>query len=448
LTAWFATFTRGFRLFLAIAAMGCSLGCSFCCGAAQAAGGQVSGAEAVYATAPPRLLQIRTLLASAGEQTSNGSAFLVSADGVAITNYHVVSQAVFEPATYRLEYTAADGTKGDVHLLGVDMPNDLAVVQVDKHNAPFFTFDPAAIRGDLPKGERLYSMGNPLDLGFTIVEGTYSGLVDRSYNERIHFTGALNPGMSGGPATTADGEVAGINVATRRGGQLVSFLVPARFANALLLRVRDHGPTSDLRAEIGRQFTAWRSVLYKSLGEQGFRSTALGPYRGPETAAPWFTCWGQTNSGTMPKPRADLNSTTCTSDTSLFVASDLNTGNIQINHSYVRSSDLNQFQFATYLAQLSQARLTGGGPYRKWYTPERCQEDFVGGVAPDRPSLRVMWCAQAYREFEDFYDVALVAITQDDGEGALVSRMSLQAVGYDDAMALGRRFLDAVRVSK
>ncbi|MGC2028360.1 MAG: serine protease, partial [Bradyrhizobium sp.] len=59
-----------------------------------------------------------------------------------------------------------------------------------------------------------------------------------------------------------------------------------------------------------------------------------------------------------------------------------------------------------------------------------------------------MWCAQAYREFEDFYDVALVAITQDDGEGALVSRMSLQAVRYEDAMALGRRFLDAVRVSK
>jgi serine protease Do len=441
LTVWVAIFARGLRLFLAIAAIGC--------GAAQAAGGPVTGAEAVYATAPPRLLQIRTLLTSAGQQTSIGSAFLVSADGLAITNYHVVSHVVFEPNTYRLEYTAADGTQGEVHLLAVDMPNDLAIVRVDKHDAPFFTFNAAAISGELPKGERLYSMGNPLDLGFTIVEGTYSGLVDRSYNERIHFTGALNPGMSGGPATTADGEVAGINVATRRGGQLVSFLVPARFASALLQRVRDHGPTSDLRAEIGRQFTAWHKAFYKSLGDQGFRAVALGPYRGPETAAPWFTCWAQTNSGAMPKPRADVNSTNCTSESSLFVASDLTTGNVQFNHYYVRSSDLNQFQFANYLAQLSQARLTGGGPYRKWYTPERCHEDFVGsGAAPDRPSMRVMWCAQAYREFEDFYDVALVAITQDDGEGALVSRMSLQAVRYEDAMALGRRFLDAVRVSK
>jgi S1-C subfamily serine protease len=441
LTAGFAIHARGLRLLLTIAAIGCST--------AQAAPGQASGAEAIYATAPPRLLQIRTLLAVAGQQTSNGSAFLVSADGLAITNYHVVSQVVFEPNTYRLEYTAADGTQGDVRLLGVDLPNDLAIVRVDKRAAPFFTFDPAAIRGDLPKGERLYSMGNPLDLGFTIVEGTYNGLVEHSYNDRIHFTGALNPGMSGGPAVTADGKVAGVNVATRRGGQLVSFLVPARFADTLLQRVRDQEAAPDLRADIGRQIVEWRSALYKSFGEQGFRSAALGPYLAPESAASWLTCWAQTNAGATPKPRAKVNSTSCASETSLFVASDLNTGNIQIDHSYVRTSELNQFQFATYLAQLSQARLLTGGPYRKWYTPERCHEDFVGSAAAsDRPSLRVMWCAQAYREFEGLYDVALIAVTQDDGSEALVSRLSLQVVGYDDAVALGRRFLDAVRVSK
>ena len=144
-----------------------------------------------------------------------------------------------------------------------------------------------------------------------------------------------------------------------------------------------------------------------------------------------------------------MNSTSCVSESSLFVASDLNTGNIQIYHSYVRSTELNQFQFATSLAQLGQNRLQGGGPYRKWYTPERCREDFVGSAhASDRPALRVMWCAQAYREFEGLYDVALVAVTQDDGAEALVSRLSMQAVGYDDAMDIGRRFLDAVRVNR
>src|SRR4029077_10835207 len=103
------------------------------------------------------------------------------------------------------------------------------------------------------QGERLYSMGNPLDLGFTVNEGTYNGLVGRSYNERIHFTAALNPGMSGGPTVTAGGLVVGINVATRRDGQLISFLVPARFAATLLQRARNNETAPDLRVEISRQ---------------------------------------------------------------------------------------------------------------------------------------------------------------------------------------------------
>ena len=207
-------------------------------GAARAAPDVPSAAEGIYASAPPRLLQIRTLVADAGRQTSIGSGFLVSADGLAITNYHVVSQVALEPKTYRLEYAAADGSHGEVSLLGVDLPNDLAIVRLDKHDAPFFAFARAAMDGSIPKGERLYSMGNPLDLGFTIIEGTYNGLAAHSYNDRIHFSGALNPGMSGGPTVTADGLVVGINVATRRGGQLISFLVPARFAADLLQRVR------------------------------------------------------------------------------------------------------------------------------------------------------------------------------------------------------------------
>ena len=417
-------------------------------GALQAAQAEPSAAESIYAAAPPRLLQIRTLVADAGRQTSTGSGFLVTSDGLAITNYHVVSQVALEPKTYRLEYTAADGSHGDVTVLGVDLPNDLAIIRLDKHDAPFFTFDEMALAGDLPKGERLYSMGNPLDLGFTIIEGTYNGLVEHSYSERIHFTGALNPGMSGGPTVTPEGRVVGINVATRRGGQLISFLVPVRFAAALLQRVREQKVAPDLHDEIARQLTDWRSELYKALGDAGFRSAALGPYSAPETMAPWFNCWASTNAGETPVPRASINSTNCTSDTGLFVATDLNVGTIRIDHSFAKTIDLNQFQFATVLTQLSQPRLVGGGPFRKWYTPERCHEDFVSAAAPDHPPLRAIWCARAYREFEGLYDVVLVAVTQDHGSEALVSRLGLQAVGYDDAIALGGRFLEAVKVSK
>ncbi|CCE05328.1 conserved exported hypothetical protein [Bradyrhizobium sp. STM 3843] len=459
-----ASVLRALRGWGAVAAVLCSI--------TQAAAEAPSGAEGVYASAPPRLLQIRTLVADAGRQTSTGSGFLVSPDGLAITNYHVVSDVALEPKTYRLEYTAADGTHGDVSLLAVDLPNDLALIRVDKHDAPYFSFDKAALDGTLQKGERLYSLGNPLDLGFTIIEGTYNGLVEHSYNEHIHFTGALNPGMSGGPAVNAQGQVVGVNVATRRGGQLISFLVPARFAAALLERSRARNPApADLRKDVTAQLAAWRAELYHAFAEQGFRAASLGTYQAPETRASWFECWSQTNASASPKPRASINSTTCTADASVFVASDLNTGAVQISNSYAKSTDLNEFQFATALSQLAQPRLTTGGSFRKWYTPQRCVEDFVG-LAPSaatndgssanagndskmlvaaKPSsaqlpLRVIWCAQGYREFEGLYDVVLVAVTQDHGDEALVSRLSLQAIAYDDAMRLGRSFLKGLQV--
>jgi serine protease Do len=401
-----------------------------------------SAAEQLYGAARPKLLQIRTLLTATGRQSSIGSGFLAGDNTLGITNYHVVSQAALEPDTYRLEYVAADGHHGALALLAIDLPNDLALVRLDQPGAAFFALGDEAAAP--PKGERLYSMGDPLDLGFTIVEGTYNGLVERSYNERIHFTGALNPGMSGGPTVTGDGRLAGINVAKQQGGELVSFLVPARFAAALIARAGGAEPPKPgaFRAEIGRQLALWQAKLYRSFAERGFRTVGVGPYLAPESAAPWFTCWSQTNAGQVPKPRASIDVTSCNSDTQLFIAGDLTTGVIRVGHSFVRSADLNPFQFAAFLTQQAQTPWLGGFA-RKWLTERRCYEDFVAAApAAEHPALRAIWCARAYQEFAGLYDVAVTAVTEDRGSEALVSRLTLQAIGYDDAMKLTRLFLE------
>ncbi len=415
-----------------------------------------STAERVYAAARGQLLQVRTLLAEAGKQSSIGSAFLVGADGFAVTNYHVISQYALDPSLYRLEYAAADGTRGELKLLAIDLPNDLAVVRLERTDQAkprvHFEFDARALAGTLPQGERLYSMGNPLDLGFSIVEGTYNGAVERSYNERILFSGAVNPGMSGGPTVAADGKVAGINVAKRTDGELVSFLVPARFATRLLEKARADlvaGRTMqprDIVAEIGRQLAQRQSELYKQLDESGFRPTSFGPYRASEVSAPWFTCWAQTNATQSPKPRAAVNTTNCASDTRLFVAGDLNVGLVQLTHSYVRSSELNPFQFATFLSRQNQIGWTGNAS-TKWYTRQRCHDDFVA-AGEGRPPIRAVWCARAYRKFDDLYDVWVSAVTQDRETEALSSRLILQSVTFDNAARLTRRFLEDVRWAK
>ena len=437
-------------LLLAALLLGQGLAVAPAAPAAAQSGPSAPTAEQLYAAARPKLLQIRTLVTTAGRQSSLGSGFLVSRDGLAITNYHVVSQFALEPATYRLEYATVDGAHGEVKLLAIDLANDLAVVRLEKHEGPFFQFNSRATGAGLPKGEQLYSMGNPLDLGFTIVEGTYNGLVERSYNERLHFTGAVNPGMSGGPAVASDGRVVGINVAKQVGGELVSFLVPARFAVALLARAHGAEPLSPhhIRAEIGRQVTAWQEKLYAALNAQGFRSTSLGPYRVLESAAPWFTCWARTTAGQVPKPRATVDSGSCYSDTRLFIANDLSTGFIQVSQSYLHSINLNSFQFATFLSNYGFASLPGGWK-QKWYTPQRCREDFIAvAQASQRLPLRVLWCAHAYREFDGLYDVVATAMTQNSDSEALVVQLSLQAVSYDNAVALTKHVLESVQWTK
>jgi serine protease Do len=438
------------KLALLIAALLLGQGIAALAASPERSSPSVSAAEQLYAAARPKLLQIRTLVATAGRQSSLGSGFLVSSDSLAITNYHVVSQFALEPATYRLEYATVDGARGEVKLLAIDLANDLAVVRLEKHGAPFFQFNSRATGDGLPKGEHLYSMGNPLDLGFTIVEGTYNGLVERSYNERLHFTGAVNPGMSGGPAVASDGRVVGINVAKQVGGELVSFLVPARFAVALLARAHAAEPLSPhhIRTEIGRQITAWQEKLYAALNAQGFRSTSLGPYRALESAAPWFTCWARTTAGQVPKPRATVDSGSCYSDTRLFIANDLSTGFIQVSQSYLRSADLNSFQFATFLSNYGLGSLPGGWK-QKWYTPQRCREDFIAVSQTEKPlPLRILWCAHAYREFDGLYDVVATATTQNSDSEALVVQLSLQAVSYDNAVALTKQVFEGVQWTK
>ncbi len=408
-----------------------------------------SAAQRIYASARPKLVQVRTLLSTTGEQVSLGSGFLVNAPGKAITNYHVVSQAALEPGTYRLEYTSPEGTHGEAKILVLDLADDLAVIGLERGGDGYLDFDPRPLAG-LTKGERLYAMGNPLDLGFSIVEGTYNGLVEHSYVERIHFSGALNPGMSGGPTVTGDGRVVGVNVAHQLGGELVSFLVPAEFASALLARADTAAPPSpqSLHAEIGRQLTEWLGKLHGAVGAVNFRSASFGPYLAPQIESPWFTCWAETNAGRVPRPRASVETTHCSSDTRLFVSDDLNTGIITLTQSLVRSIDLNAFQFASFLSRQGQLPWLGGAP-RKWFTPQRCEEGFTQAPAANTgPPVDAVWCARAYRQFDGLYDVAVMSVTQDRSSEALISRLGIQGVTYENAMALTKRIFAALQWTK
>ena len=140
--------------------------------------------------------------------------------------------------------------------------------------------------------------------------------------------------------------------------------------------------------------------------------------------------------------RAVLDTTQCSTRTSLFIAGDLTTGQIDFSHAHARSVDLNAFQFAAFVSREVQPSWSVGSGGRR-LTQQRCHEDFVDFERGARPVLRVVWCARAYRELDGLYDVSILAVTQDRAREALISRLAMRGVTYDNALALGRH-LDAL----
>jgi len=155
---------------------------------------------------------------------AQGSGFIVSPDGLIMTNAHVVKGAkeVTVKLTDRREYRAK--------VLGADAKTDIAVLKIDAKNLPTLALGNTK---DLKVGEWVLAIGSPFGFESTVTAGVVSAkgrsLPDDSYVPFIQTDVAVNPGNSGGPLLNTRGEVVGINsqIYSRSGGyQGVSFAIP------------------------------------------------------------------------------------------------------------------------------------------------------------------------------------------------------------------------------
>jgi serine protease Do len=163
-----------------------------------------------------------------GVQHAQGSGFLISADGLVLTNAHVVDGA--KEVTVKL----SDHREYKAKVLGADKSSDIAVLKIDAHNLPAVTL------GDSDKlgvGDYVLAIGEPFGLEETATAGIVSAkgrsLPGDGYVPFIQTDAAVNPGNSGGPLFDATGSVVGINaqIYSNSGGfQGVSFAIPINLA--------------------------------------------------------------------------------------------------------------------------------------------------------------------------------------------------------------------------
>jgi len=397
-------------------------------------------ARKVYEQARSQLVQIRTVLKGRASQTSVGSGFFVSTDGLIVTNFHVVSQAALKPEHHDLVYVTADGREAPLRILQIDVLHDLALLKAG--DAAGRTFDALAFRAEsdpLSQGERIYSLGNPLDVGFAVTQGTYNGLVRRSFYPQIFFGGALSGGMSGGPALDEQGHVVGVNVARRVDGEQVSFLVPAAFASALLARGRDAPPLSGAAyAIVDEQLQRHQAALVDRFIAQGWKAATHPRYQVPVPPDVFMRCWGtseQSRTGGLDFERSD-----CVMDTRIFVG-DFNTGTIALRHESYDGSNLGPLRFASRYAQSFRNEGFVRLPTQHQTKP-RCNEAYI-----DRAGLplRAVVCLRAYRKLAGLYDVSVLVATLDQPTSGVQGRFDAQGVSFANAQRLARHYLDAFR---
>ena len=397
-----------------------------------------ASARRIYDIGRPRLLQVRTLLRDQDSQASVGSGSLVGADGLILTNYHVVSQVALEPQRYRLNFQTVDGVSGALQLVAFDVVHDLALVRMARPPADIarrglFEFRPATTA--LAQGERIFSLGNPLDVGFVVVEGTYNGMVERSFLPQILFSGSLNPGMSGGPVLDDKGRIVGVNVATRRDGQQISFLVPAEFAESLIARGAKAQPiTGNVEAEMARQLLVHQQQLTSRFIALPWRETRHTHYNVPVPQEDFMRCWGSSNSSDSKGllfERSD-----CQMDTAIFINESLRTGDLAVRHEVYDGNKLGALRYAQAAGQ--SFRNEGMGRRTHDLTAPKCQEDFVENAGLP---MRTVMCLRAYRHLPGLYDLAVLSQSVDAKTEGVQGRFDARGVSFANAMLLASHYL-------
>jgi len=382
------------------------------------------------------VVKIEVVETASAAKASVGTGFFANSRGHIVTNYHVVSKLIHSPDRYRIDVTGASGLTGQAEVLGVDVVYDLAVLRTNIRPKGFLTLESKPVE----QGTRLYSLGHPRDLGLTIVEGTYNGLLQHTLYPKVHFTGSLNPGMSGGPTLTHAGKVVGINVATE--GEQISFLVPAERALALLERTSkiEKPPVGSFLTDVGRQIQANQARYLDGMFSKTTPSVALGPYSLPTKPADFFRCWADAlRRKELPYVVVTHD---CSTDDFIFVSSEQSSGIVRFYHQLLSTDQLNPAQFfALYSSQVQAGNVAAFGNEEE-VTPFLCQ---TRNVQSQTGKLKAVLCARQYVKLPGLYDAVFRAATLGSRNVGLVTTLSLSGVSFENIQALTRRYIEDIK---
>jgi serine protease Do len=183
-------------------------------------------------------------------QNSLGSGVIVDADGLIVTNHHVIREG------QEITVVLADRREFEAKVIRSDERTDLAILKIDPQGEKLPVL-PLGDSDDLQVGDLVLAIGNPFGVGQTVTMGIVSGLARTAvgisdFRSFIQTDAAINPGNSGGPLVDLSGKLVGINTAifSRSGGSIgIGFAIPTSMVRTVLEGAKTGGPI--VRAWLG-----------------------------------------------------------------------------------------------------------------------------------------------------------------------------------------------------
>ncbi len=382
-----------------------------------------------------QVFQVRVIDAASGKRYSYGSGFLVNNNGKLATNYHVVSSFVNKPNKYYLDVVNASGQSIPAQLLNFDVVHDLALLKISTTNKAFFALN----NKPLSKGDRLYAMGIPHDLGMTIIEGTYNGVVELSRFRKILFSGSLNSGMSGGPAFNTNGEIIGINV-QKSGGQL-SFLVPVSHLQTLMSD-NDYFSTVDAniyKEKITSSLLTDQDQYFDGLFNKQLLKEPFGHWLMPKKLSPSLKCWGHTENEKDAK-FVQVHQH-CESTDKIFLNDENYTGGFDYHYYWIKSKHLNAFQFYQVLEdEFTHKTLEKNDDEN--VTKYKCFSQFIN---IDERDWKASQCTRAYKKHRNLYDVNLLLMQVDEYDSAMKVRIRATGISQEKSNLLFSTMMENIK---
>jgi len=424
-------------LFLAIL-VGTGWFCSYSCEAREL----TPKAKQIYQEYHPAIVQIRVLSRGSGEKSALGSGFFFTDSGLIATNYHVVADAVNYPRLYYVECLMSDGQRELLEVLNIDPVHDLAIVRSDKTDT---TYVPLG-NSQLKKGTKIFSFGNPHDMGMIVIEGLFNGILEYARYEKILFSGSLNPGMSGGPALLDDGTVFGINVSTA--GNDISFFVPVEYLKDLHQELEKNdgkslGPSwsSVIRKRVVRSQEAF---IDKIVSLPSWEKSLIGQVWVPSEISPEFKCWGK--SGDNRKYWVKAEYLMCSTEDSIRLSSTLSTGRISLDYAWYSSRGDDPLRFYNIFEVY-----TTNKPFWFINAQERdvrnfsCEQWFV---TIDGHRCKVEVCTRSYKQLTGLFDVSFHIMSTDMLNSGFVINGSLEGVTETQGKKFLRKFINEIEWKK